>query len=96
VARDVAAERAVGLLTDRLTAEDHPRELAVLARVNSALLPVQVALTEAGVPHTAPLDATVLGRTGVRTAWPTCGSGWTSSTCAATTCSTRSTGPPAR
>jgi DNA helicase II / ATP-dependent DNA helicase PcrA len=68
VARDVAAERAVGLLTDRLTAEDHPRELAVLARVNSALLPIQVALTEAGVPHTAPLDVTVLGRTGVRTA----------------------------
>jgi DNA helicase II / ATP-dependent DNA helicase PcrA len=68
VARDVAAERAVALLTDRLSAGDHPRDLAVLARVNSALLPVQVALTEAGVPHTAPLDATVLGRTGVRTA----------------------------
>ena len=68
VARDVAAERAVALLTDRLAAGDVPRDLAVLARVNSALLPVQVALTEAGVPHTAPLDATVLGRTGVRTA----------------------------
>jgi DNA helicase II / ATP-dependent DNA helicase PcrA len=68
VARDGAAERAVALLTDRMTAGDHPRDLAVLARVNSALLPVQVALTEAGVPHTAPLDATVLGRTGVRTA----------------------------
>jgi DNA helicase II / ATP-dependent DNA helicase PcrA len=68
VARDVTAERAVALLTDRLTAGDRPAQLAVLARVNSALLPVQVALTEAGVAHTAPLDATVLGRTGVRTA----------------------------
>jgi DNA helicase II / ATP-dependent DNA helicase PcrA len=68
VARDVAAERTVALLTDRLAAGEDPRQLAVLARVNSALLPVQVALTEAGVAHTAPLDATVLGRTGVRTA----------------------------
>ena len=51
-----------------LRAGCRPADLAVLARVNSALLPVQVALTEAGIAHTAPLDATVLGRTGVRTA----------------------------
>jgi hypothetical protein len=62
------AERAVELLGQRLTSGGNPAELAVLARVNSALLPVQVALTEAGIPHTGPLDATVLGRTGVRTA----------------------------
>jgi DNA helicase II / ATP-dependent DNA helicase PcrA len=62
------AERAVELLGQRLTAGSEPGHLAVLARVNSALLPVQVALTEAGIPHTGPLDATVLGRTGVRTA----------------------------
>ncbi|MFA9431733.1 HRDC domain-containing protein [Egicoccus sp. AB-alg2] len=62
------ADRAVALVRDRLAAGGSPDQAAVLARVNSALLPVQVALTEAGVPHTAPLDTTVLGRTGVRTA----------------------------
>lgn len=43
-------------------------EMAVLARVNSALLPVQVALAEAGMPSTSALTAHVLQRTGVRTA----------------------------
>jgi hypothetical protein len=65
---DVLAERAVALLADRLAEGGAPRDSAVLARVNSALLPVQVALTEAGIAHTAPLDASVLGRTGIRTA----------------------------
>jgi hypothetical protein len=62
------AERAVAVLRDRLDAGAVPADLAVLARVNSALLPVQVALTQAGIGHSAPLDTTVLGRTGVRTA----------------------------
>ena len=62
------AERTVALVGDVLEAGAPPAATAVLARVNSALLPVQVALTEAGVPNTAPLDASVLGRTGVRTA----------------------------
>ncbi len=65
---DATAERAVSLIRDRLDAGAATEEVAVLARVNSALLPVQVALSEAGIPHTAPLDASVLGRTGVRTA----------------------------
>ncbi len=43
-------------------------DIAVLARVNSALLPVQVALVDAGVPCTAPLGPRVLQRTGIRTA----------------------------
>ncbi len=43
-------------------------EVAVLSRVNSTLLPVQIALTEAGIPCTAPLDRRVLERTGIRTA----------------------------
>jgi hypothetical protein len=68
VSAGAMADRAVALLQDRLDAGARPRDLAVLARVNSALLPVQVALTEAGIGHTAPLDAAVLGRTGVRTA----------------------------
>ncbi|MFP4311196.1 MAG: HRDC domain-containing protein [Nitriliruptoraceae bacterium] len=62
------AERAVEVLREALEAGSHPRELAVLARVNSALLPVQVALAEHGIAHTGPLDASALQRTGVRTA----------------------------
>ncbi|HSK23078.1 MAG TPA: HRDC domain-containing protein [Egicoccus sp.] len=62
------AERTVALVRDRFGDGGLPSQAAVLARVNSALLPIQVALTEAGVAHTAPLDASVLGRTGVRTA----------------------------
>ena len=42
-------------------------EVAVLARVNSTLLPVQVALSEAGIASTAPLGSEVLRRTGVAT-----------------------------
>jgi hypothetical protein len=68
VGAEAAATRAVALVHDRLQGGTAPNEVAVLARVNSALLPVQVALTEVGVGHTAPLDASVLGRTGVRTA----------------------------
>ncbi|MFT5224133.1 MAG: DNA helicase-2/ATP-dependent DNA helicase PcrA, partial [Glaciecola sp.] len=45
-----------------------PGDIAVLARVNSALLPVQVAFALAGVPATHPVDANVLGRTGIRSA----------------------------
>jgi len=42
-------------------------QIAVLSRVNSTLLPVQVALSEAGVPCNAPLSADVLKRTGIAT-----------------------------
>jgi hypothetical protein len=65
---EAMAERAVEVLQNALDAGASARELAVLARVNSALLPVQVALTEHGIAHTAPLDVQVLQRTGVRTA----------------------------
>ena len=40
----------------------------MLTRVNSSLLPVQVALAEAGIPCTAPFGHEVLRRTGSRTA----------------------------
>ena len=46
-----------------------PADIAVLARVNSALLPVQVACLESGVPCTTPLTTQVLARTGIRTAF---------------------------
>jgi hypothetical protein len=68
VAGGTMANRAVTILAEAIAGSDQPTQLAVLARVNSALLPVQVALTEAGIPHTAPLDTAVLQRTGVRTA----------------------------
>lgn len=44
------------------------RYMAVLSRVNSALLAVQVSLMEAEIPCTAPLGAKVLTRTGIRSA----------------------------
>lgn len=65
---EAMAERAVEVLRAALDSGGAAADLAVLARVNSALLPVQVALTEHGLPHTGPLDASVLQRTGVRTA----------------------------
>ncbi|MHB1582952.1 MAG: ATP-dependent DNA helicase UvrD2 [Acidimicrobiales bacterium] len=43
-------------------------DMAVLARVNSVLLPVQVELTAAGVPCSRPLGPKVLDRTGIRAA----------------------------
>ncbi|TVR22574.1 MAG: ATP-dependent DNA helicase UvrD2 [Nitriliruptor sp.] len=68
VASGSMAHRAAAIIAEELAAGAAPAELAVLARVNSALLPVQVALTEAGIAHTAPLDTSALQRTGVRTA----------------------------
>jgi len=62
------AARTVATIQDRLASGATPRDVAVLARVNATLLPVQVALGEAGIPRTAPLSDTVIGRTGVRTA----------------------------
>jgi DNA helicase-2/ATP-dependent DNA helicase PcrA len=44
------------------------QDIAVLARINSALLPIQVALVDAGIPCSAPLGPRVLERTGIQTA----------------------------
>jgi DNA helicase-2/ATP-dependent DNA helicase PcrA len=43
-------------------------EMAVLTRVNAALLPLQVTLVERGVPCSQPIGREVLERTGIRTA----------------------------
>jgi DNA helicase-2/ATP-dependent DNA helicase PcrA len=71
--RTAAAAQLAGLTVDIITAwldaGAGPDDIAVLTRVNSALLPVQVACREAGVPCTAPLSASVLQRTGMRTAF---------------------------
>lgn len=62
------SRRAVDLMREWHGAGCAWGQMAVLARVNAALLPVQVACIEAGVACTFPLDARVLSRTGVRTA----------------------------
>jgi len=62
------ADQTVGIVSQALASGVRSADIAVLARVGSALLPVQIALTEAGIAHTAPLDPSVLQRTGVRTA----------------------------
>ncbi|GAC1535481.1 MAG: hypothetical protein NVS3B12_17490 [Acidimicrobiales bacterium] len=70
--RPVAAADMAGVAVEevaRALAGGHaPSDIAVLARVNSALLPVQIALGVADVTTTRPLDRRVLERTGVRTA----------------------------
>ncbi len=69
VAPDAMANRAVEVIKEWAeSGQVQPSDVAVLARVNSALLPVQVACRLAGIPANAPLDAQVLGRTGIRSA----------------------------
>ncbi|MEX0705611.1 MAG: ATP-dependent DNA helicase UvrD2, partial [Nitriliruptoraceae bacterium] len=63
----VPASDTVDVTLDLLN-DGSPGDCAVLTRVASVLLPVQVALADAGVPNTAPLEPTVLERTGLRTA----------------------------
>ena len=71
-----------------------PADIAVLARVNSALLPVQVACMEAGVPCSTPLSAGVLQRTGIRTAFAYLRIGADPGTFRVRTFSRRSVAPP--
>ncbi|MGH9086905.1 MAG: ATP-dependent helicase [Acidimicrobiales bacterium] len=65
---ELLPHRAVGVVVAWRDAGVRAADIAVLARVNAALLPVQVAMAEAGVPATAPLGTQVLRRTGIRTA----------------------------
>ncbi len=73
IVRRAGGEQLASLATDIISDwRDGGAELtdmAVLTRVNSALLPIQVALSEAGVPCESTLTSRVLGRTGVRTAF---------------------------
>ena len=66
---DALAGRAVEVIEAWRSAGVDPADIAVLARVNSALLPVQVACLESDVPCTTPLTTQVLARTGIRTAF---------------------------
>jgi len=68
VGASAMADVAVDTVRRALAAGTDTTGIAVLARVNSALLPVQIGLAVAGIPSTRPLDRRVLERTGVRTA----------------------------
>jgi DNA helicase-2/ATP-dependent DNA helicase PcrA len=65
---DALAVSAVGTISAWRDGGVQTDDIAVLARVNSALLPIQVALVDAGIPCTTPLGLQVLQRTGIRTA----------------------------
>ena len=65
---DELAALAVEVLTGWRESGVPLDDMAVLARVNSGLLAVQVACVESGVPCSTPLGAAVLNRTGIRTA----------------------------
>ncbi len=67
-AADQLADATVALLQAWRDDGADPSEMAVLARVNATLLPVQVACAEAGLATTTPVGPEVLRRTGVRTA----------------------------
>jgi DNA helicase-2/ATP-dependent DNA helicase PcrA len=67
-AADQLAGTTVALLQAWRADGVDPSEMAVLARVNAALLPVQVACAEAGLATNAAVGPEVLRRTGVRTA----------------------------
>jgi DNA helicase-2/ATP-dependent DNA helicase PcrA len=73
VVETAPASALVGLAVDVvdtwLAAGVDPADIAVLARVNAALLPIQVALLESDVACTTPLTTQVLSRTGIRTAF---------------------------
>jgi DNA helicase-2/ATP-dependent DNA helicase PcrA len=73
VVRQAPGERLASVATDIVSdwreGGAELTDMAVLTRVNSALLPIHVALSEAGVPCESTLTARVLGRTGVRTAF---------------------------
>ena len=64
---ELLAQTAVDAVSSWRDAGVAPDEIAVLSRVNSTLLPVQVALSEAGIPSNAPLGPDVLRRTGIAT-----------------------------
>jgi DNA helicase II / ATP-dependent DNA helicase PcrA len=59
---------AAAVVTALLEEGAEPGDIAVLARVNSALLPVHAALAEVGIPFQSPLGTSLLDRTVLRAA----------------------------
>lgn len=66
VSAEDGADKAVSLITHLIDQGVSASEIAVLARVNVALLPVQAALTNAGISLTSPLTPGLLDRSAVR------------------------------
>jgi DNA helicase-2/ATP-dependent DNA helicase PcrA len=66
--QDQLATATVRTIDGWLTAGHDPTDMAVLARVNSALLPVLVGLSESGIACESSLTPRVLDRTGIRVA----------------------------
>ena len=66
--QDQLAATTVRTIGEWLTAGHDPTDMAVLARVNSALLPVLVGLSESGIACESSLTPRVLDRTGIRVA----------------------------
>jgi DNA helicase-2/ATP-dependent DNA helicase PcrA len=62
------AVHAVAQAREWLDGGAAPEHVAVLSRVNAALLPVQLLFDDAGVPCWTPVSVAVLNRTGTRTA----------------------------
>lgn len=62
------ADQAKGIITDLIEQGVGLDEIAVLARVNVALLPIQAALTQAGIRVRSPLTEGLLDRSAVRAA----------------------------
>lgn len=74
------AERGVVQIQEWL-GEYEPEQIAVLSRVNSLLMPLQVALSRSRIPHTKVVDEQILERTGLRSAlayWRLCHGNWNS------------------
>lgn len=63
---DDLGQRALGQIREVIDAGGHPGSIAVLARVNSSLIPVHAALAEADIAFQSPLTASVLDRTLLR------------------------------
>lgn len=63
---DGLAPSAIEWVTDLIDGGSDPSSIAALARVNSSLLPLHVAMAERGIPFDSPLTQSVLDRTVVR------------------------------
>ncbi|HVL04542.1 MAG TPA: ATP-dependent DNA helicase UvrD2, partial [Acidimicrobiales bacterium] len=72
ITQPVAADDLTRAARDRVVAWlDHdvePADVAVLARVNAVLLPIQVLLAQTGIPCTRAVGVELLGRTGIAAA----------------------------
>ena len=66
---DELATTAVSRVTGLIDEGADPSSIAVLTRVNSSLMPVQVAFAESGIPFDSLLSTTVLDRTLMRAAF---------------------------